>query len=126
MHHAQEAKNKEAGYQFLDWFTSAKIQSEYGLAVENILGQGGRYNPANMEAIRMMNWSDKEADMLIGQMNKLQLTEQIPASYFVTRSLTNAFRSVVIRYENPRESLITYNNDINAEIKRKRKEMKLD
>lgn len=122
----KKAKNKEAGYQFLDWFTSAKIQSEYGLAVENILGQGGRYNPANMEAIRMMNWSDKEADMLIGQMNKLQLTEQIPASYFVTRSLTNAFRSVVIRYENPRESLITYNNDINAEIKRKRKEMKLD
>lgn len=122
----KKIKDKEAGYQFLNWFTSAKVQAEYGIAVENILGQGGRYNPANMEAIRMMNWSDKEADLLIGQMNKLQLTEQIPASYFVTRSLTNAFRSVVIRYENPRESLITYNNDINAEIKRKRKEMKID
>lgn len=56
-----------------------------------------------------------------------QITElpQIPGSYYVQRNLNSAFRKVVLKNENPREMLELYNNEINAEIRRKRKEFGL-
>ena len=49
----------------------------------------------------------------------------IPATYAVTRNLTNAFRTVVNDAENPRDTLIWYNKDINAEITRKLEDLGL-
>ena len=43
----------------------------------------------------------------------------IPASYAVTRNIMNAFRETVNNAENPRDTLMWYNKDINSEIKRK-------
>ncbi|MHB1452956.1 MAG: extracellular solute-binding protein [Saccharofermentanales bacterium] len=117
-------RNKEAGYQFIDWFTSAKTQIAYGLAIENIFGQAGRYDTANIEALKEMNWTEKELAVLMAQLSHVRVTPQVPASYYITRSITNAFRSVVIGGKNPRESLFTYNNDMNAELSRKRQELK--
>ncbi len=118
-------KNKAAGFRYIDWFTSKKTQIEYGLAIENIFGQAGRYDTANIEALKEMNWSQKELSVLLSQLNNLELAAQVPASYYITRSITNAFRSVVISSKNPRESLYTYNSDMNAELERKRKELKI-
>ena len=47
----------------------------------------------------------------------------IPSSYAVTRNIMNAFRETVNEGENPRDTLIWYNRDINAEIERKRKNL---
>jgi len=44
----------------------------------------------------------------------------------VTRNIMNAFRSVANDATNPRDTLITYNRDINSEISRKRKELGID
>ena len=44
----------------------------------------------------------------------------IPSSYAVTRNIMNAFRETVNEGENPRDTLIWYNRDINDEIARKR------
>ena len=38
----------------------------------------------------------------------------------------NAFREVVNNNENPRDTLMSYNRDINEEIARKRKNLGLD
>lgn len=121
----KKIKNKQSGYKFIDWFTSTKIQTEYGIAVENVLGQGGRYPTANIEAIRNMNWTKKEAVLLTNQIKNVRMPESIPASYYVTRNITNAFRRVALTGDNSREVLFKYNTDINNEIVRKRNEMGL-
>ena len=65
--------------------------------------------------------------MVEGRLNaqRSQLTEIpiIPASYAVTRNIMNAFRETVNEGENPRDTLIWYNRDINDEIERKRREI---
>ena len=40
--------------------------------------------------------------------------------------ITNAYRAVVYEGRNPREALLTYNQDINVEIQRKRVEYNVD
>ena len=115
--------HKDACFRYLDWFTSTETQVSYGQEVENILGLGARYNPANMEAVTKLNWTAEESGLLVSQIEKSYITPAIPASYYVGRNLTNAFRKVVIRGYAPRESLLIYNKIINSEITRKNREL---
>ena len=57
--------------------------------------------------------------------NELQEIPIIPASYAVTRNIMNAFRETVNQNENPRDTLLWYNRDINTEITRKRQNLGL-
>jgi len=115
--------NPDACFEYLDWFTSTENQVMYGQEVENILGLGARYNTANLEAIKNLNWTRSESNLLVSEINKVYITPLIPASYYVGRNLTNAFRKVIIRGYLPRESLLIYNEIVNNEITRKNAEL---
>ena len=86
----------------------------------------GRFDTANKEALANLSWSTAEVAKLREQQDELVEIPVIPASYTVTRNIMNAFRAVVNEGENPRDSLITYNRDINNEITRQRKNLGLD
>lgn len=118
-------KDKQAGYEFMKWWTSAEVQARYGSELEAVMGPAARYDTANIEAFDKLPWSKAETDKLNTQWNSVWDIPQIPGNYYLTRSLTNAFRKVVYSYENPREVLFEYNQDINREIERKRAEFGL-
>lgn len=122
----EKMQDKEAGWKFLSWFTSADIQNKFGRTLESMIGPAARYDTANLEAIRMLPWSESESNKLLDQMKYLRCTPQNPASYYLQRNITNAFRGVTIRWENPRETLYLYNKEINKEILRKRIELGMD
>lgn len=112
-------ENKDAAWEFIKWFTSTETQVDYANDIEAIMGTMGRFDTANIEALKQLSWSGTELEKLLAQMNEQVEIPIIPATYAVTRNLTNAFRTVVNEAENPRDTLIWYNKDINAEIKRK-------
>ncbi len=120
-----KCKDKEGAWEFLKWFTSAEIQVEYGTQIEGLLGQLGRYTPANVEALQQLSWSKDELNVLLSAMDQLQEIPIIPASYAVTRNIMNAFRETVNNSENPRDTMLWYNRDINTEITRKRENLGL-
>lgn len=111
---------------FLKWWTSAESQTEYAKKLESILGVTARYSPASKEALSQLGWTDQELSILLGQMESVINSPQIPANYAVTRSLTNALRAAIKQTNRPRRSLAIYNQDINEEIQRKRQEFSLD
>ncbi len=113
------SENKENAWKFIKWFSSSAVQTEYAHQIEGMLGTLGRFDTANTEALANLSWSDSELKMLTAQRNELAEIPIIPASYAVTRNIMNAFRDVVNLSENPRDTLIWYNNDINEEISRK-------
>jgi len=115
--------NEELCLEFLDWFTSDEIQAAYGQEVEAILGVGARYATANLNAVSKMNWTAKESALLRQEMERMVITPAVPASYYVKRNLTNAFRKVYNTGYSPREALLTYQDVINSEIARKNDEL---
>ena len=121
-----KVKNKDAAWEFVKWFCSSDVQTEYGTDLEGLLGQMGRYEAANTEALRQLNWSGAEQNMLLAQWESLVEIPILPSSYAVTRNIMNAFRETVNSNENPRDTLMYYNSDMNDEIKRKRENLKLD
>ena len=63
---------------------------------------------------------------MLAQWDALTEIPVLPASYAVTRNIMNAFRETVNANENPRDTLMYYNSDMNDEIRRKRENLGLD
>lgn len=118
-----KVKDKEAAWKFVKWFTDADTQVRYGTQIEGLMGTMGRFDTANVEALSRLSWSESEYSRLAAQQSELEEIPILPSSYAVTRNIMNAFREVVNEQENPRDTLIWYNRDINEEITRKRQEL---
>lgn len=119
-------KDVDTAWDFIEWFTRTETMVEYGQNVEGVMGPLGRFDSANVEALKQLNWSNKDLEKILYQMDQLEEIPVVPSAYVVTRSIMNAFRSVVNDKENPRETLRWYNIDINREITRKRENLGLD
>ena len=118
----QSAKNQKACWEFLKWWTGAQAQADFGNGIEDILGPAGRYNTANLEAFDALPWSSAQAAQIKAQWKQVRETPEIPGSYYTSRNLDNAFRSVLFDDENERESLYYWNRETDQEIARKRVE----
>ena len=121
-----KVKNKENAWKFVKWFTDTETQVQYGSQIEGLLGTMGRFDTANVEALGRLSWTEDELSRLRAQQEELAEIPVIPASYAVTRNIMNAFRETINEKENPRDTLIWYNKDINDEITRKRRNLGLD
>jgi len=117
------SKRLEDSYAFVNWFTSDEIQTEFGVQSEIVLGQSGRYNTANKQAFENLNWTNAEKTALKAQWEQVRDIPQTPASYYLNRSLTNAFRKVVYSYENQRDVIYQYGKDVDRELARKTEEL---
>ena len=115
-----KTKNQEGAFAFMEWFTSAEVQARYGTEIEMLLGPAGRFETANIEAMKSLPWASKEKEMLLGQWKTIDFVELTPVSYYMGRNIMNAFRRVVFKRANARETLNHYNREIDREIARKR------
>ena len=122
----RDCKNVDAAWTYIKWFTETDTMVEYGQNVEGVMGPLGRFESANMDALKKLNWSKKDLEKIMAQMEQLEEIPIVPSAYVVTRSIMNAFRGVVNDKENARETLRLYNIDINNEITRKRENLGLD
>lgn len=120
----RSAENQEGAWEFVKWFTSTEIQAEFGARLEGLNGVMGRYDAADPQALSQLSWSGDELVRLMDQWEELEEIPVIPASYAVTRNIMNAFREVVNKQANPRDTLLWYNRDIHDEMKRKNETMR--
>ncbi len=112
-------------WEFLKWWTSADVMADYGNRIEMAIGPVARYATANVEALELLNWTADERQIIKEQREWVRELPELVGGYYVSRSLNNAFRNVTNNFSNPREMLFYYNDQINDEIWRKRKEYNL-
>ena len=115
-----KTRNKEDGWKFLQWYVSAETQAAYARQIESILGPSGRFDPANVEALKEIGWEEGIEEQILNQWSQMKMVPMTPVSYYLSRSISNAFRKVTYSYTEPRETLNRYNREINKEIARKR------
>ncbi len=119
----EQRKREEAdSWEFIKWWTSAEIAADYGKRVEMAIGSVARYTTANLEAFDMIGWDNEHAVQIKKQRAEVKEIPEVIGGYYVARMITNAFRSVTNNFSNQREMLFYYNDQINNEIWRKRKE----
>jgi ABC-type glycerol-3-phosphate transport system substrate-binding protein len=120
------SNNKEAAWEFIQWWTSADSQERFAIGMESLMGTAARQPVANVEAMMRLPWSVTESELLLEQWNHVQEIPEVPGSYYTVRGIDYAFREVVLDWSNPRESLNRWNRAINEELLRKRKEFGIE
>lgn len=135
----KQAKNKDASWEFMKWWTDEATQTKFGREMEGLMGAAARYPTANIAALEKLPWPVADYRNLSEQFKWVRGIPQVPGGYFTGRHLDNAFWKVVNgtgsssnrfwktidTHAGPRESLEDYVQYMNDEIKLKRKEFNL-
>ncbi len=111
---------------FVSWATSDSVQERYAFNSEIRVGISARVQTANINVMSKISWTRDELEALNAQWSEVRQIRQSPAQYYVTRNISNAFRKVVYQYENPRDVIYRYSQEINDELVRKRNELGLE
>ena len=117
--------NHFSAWVFMQWWSSAEIQSDFCNEMVALLGPSGKQNTANIEALEGMSWSKDELDNLKAQFNAVTCTPEYPGGYIIARYANFAFLDVYNNGTDPVETLLSYIDSINAELTRKRQEFDL-
>ena len=120
------AKDKDASWEFLKWWTSEQTQYDYGTEIEALQGASARWSTANVAAFKRLPWSTQTSKIIEGQWKNVKGVPQVAGGYYTARSIDNAIRTVVNQNENTRETLLDFVTEIDEEIAIKRKEFNLE
>ena len=119
-------QQRQNGWEFLKWWTSAETQARFGREMECLMGSSARYATANLEAFRQLSWSAEQIEILTEARGWAQTNREVAGGYYTGRHVVNAIRKVVNQQAVPRETLLDYNKTINDEIEKKRAEFNLE
>ncbi len=116
------SNNPKAAWEFLKWWVSKDTQLAYSSEVESILGPTGRVSVSNVEAFKSLEWDKSMEDVVISAMEQTEEIPEYPGSYYVSRSVYQAFWNVVENKQNTKKMLLKYAEEANEEIARKWKQ----
>jgi ABC-type glycerol-3-phosphate transport system substrate-binding protein len=127
--------NREASWEFLQWWTSAETQTLFAREMESLMGSAARIPTANLEAFANLPWPAADRVALEAQREYIRGIPQVPGGYFSFRNINNAFYRVTTELHDrpagqrqeisPREELTDKVILINDEIRHKRMEFGL-
>ena len=117
-----KSSHKEVAWEFLKWWTSAETQSRYSSGVESILGMISRTASANVEALGSLAWDSKDYAVIAEQWSYVRELPEIPGSYYLTRSIDQAFWMVSNGEATPKDAIVKWSKQADEEIARKIKE----
>lgn len=122
-----DSKHKQAAWDFVKWWTGTDAQTYFGHQMESIMGTSARYAAANLKAIGNLAWSSQDYAVLMAQGQWAKAIPEVPGGYYLSRYVNNAFRAATRDSDriDARESILTYTQVINNEVKQKRLEFGL-
>ena len=122
----EDENTKQKAWDFMDWFVTADIQSAYANEVVATIGQGAMYATANVEALESLPWATSDYNNIMEQFKSLSSVPEYPGGYIIGRYTNFAFLDAYNNDADPVESLLSYIDEINKEITRKREEFDLE
>ncbi len=115
----KNSKDKEAAWKFMKWWVSADTQYRYSAECEAILGESGRTSSATMEAVSRLSWDRDAIKVIESQWQKVVEVPEVPGSYFVSRSIDQAFWATKNGESSSKEALLDWAEISDKEIERK-------
>ncbi|MBE6727861.1 MAG: extracellular solute-binding protein [Ruminococcaceae bacterium] len=120
----KSSKDKKSAWEFLKWWVSPETQYNYSFNCEAVLGQSGRTATATVEALKKLSWDKESLAVILKQWQNVKEIEEVPGSYYVSRSIDQAFWAVYNGEATEKEAITEWSRISNSEIERKISEYK--
>lgn len=98
MFNSSEEREK-AAWEFIKWWTSSEVQSEFGQTLQISYGTEYMWNTANMEAFEALPWDTQHKKIILEQAKWIKESPRILGTYMFERELSNAFNDIVVHGE---------------------------
>lgn len=120
-------KEPEACWEFLKWWSSDEVQTNFGYEMESLQGKAGRVPTANLAAFSKLAWKASDMEALLEQYQWVRGIPQVPGGYYSWRNVNNAFYTVTTDtdFASAREELMDKVVLINEELNYKWEEFEL-
>lgn len=116
---AEENGREDEAWELLKWWTSADTQLAFSNDIETILGPSGRVAISNKEALAKLTWDDGALEALEEARESVTEIPEYPGSYYVQRSIYQAYWNIVENDSNTKDMLMKFGTEANNEITRK-------
>lgn len=118
----KQSQKKEEAWEFMKWWLSTEVQTQYGSDLEAVNGVAFRWNTSNVEAFINLPWKKEDAEVILEQWTWYKDIPNVPGGYYLDRELNNAWVRSVVGTDNYMSSLEQTARDINRELIRKQQE----
>ncbi|WP_256757798.1 extracellular solute-binding protein [Cohnella sp. WQ 127256] len=117
-----KSERKDEAWQFIQWWTSADVQSRYSNDIESFAGIAYRWNTANLAAMQTIPWPEEDLASLNEQDRWVKNMPYVPGYYYLAREIEFAWNNAVIGKVPPREALERSEMSLAREMMRKQEE----
>ena len=115
----KSSKEKEAAWKFIKWWVSSNTQYRYSAECEAILGESGRTASANVDAVSRLSWDPASLKVILAQWSNVDEIPEVPGSYFVSRSIDQAFWATKNGKKSGKEAIVDWSEICDKEVARK-------
>lgn len=115
----EKSDMKDEAWQFMQWWTSAEVQSQYAKDIESFYGIEFRWNTANVEAMKTLSWPSEDLKALREQARWAKNMPYVPGYYFLGREMEFAWNRTVLEGIPAQESLEQAQLSLQREMNRR-------
>ncbi|TAH70398.1 MAG: extracellular solute-binding protein [Anaerolineaceae bacterium] len=92
-----DEKRENDAWEFMKWWTSAEVQTEFGQTLQISYGTEYMWNTANMDAFEALPWDSQNKKVIMEQAEWIKESPRILGTYMLERELSNAFNDIVVQ-----------------------------
>lgn len=119
---SSDAEREQKAWQFMEWWSRADIQAEFGQRLQILYGDEYIWPTANLEAFEMLPYPTSDKDIILTQAQYILETPRLLGSYMMERELSNAFNDVVVNGDTVRSRIDEVAKTVLRETERKLEE----
>ncbi len=117
------SKKKQAAWEFIKWWTSKEVQTEYTNTLTSSYGKTYFWLTSNLEALQNNPMEEKDKNVMLKQINWVTDVTRTPGQYLLERTISNIWTSMVFDGVSAQVSVDEKKADVNKEITRKMTEL---
>ena len=119
---ASNDQREQQAWQFMDWWSQADTQAEFGQMLQIMYGDEYIWPTANIEAFERLPYPTKHKEIIMEQASYILEAPRLLGSYMMEREVSNAFNDVVVNGETLRSRVDEVVKIVNRETERKLEE----
>lgn len=119
---ASDDEREQKAWKFMEWWSSAKVQAEFGQMLQIMYGDEYIWPTANIEAFGNLPYPSAHKEIIMEQAENILEAPRLLGSYMLERELSNAFNDIVVNGKTLRIRIDDMVKTVNRETERKLEE----
>ena len=117
------SNKKDESWEFLKWWTSKKVQTEYTYTLRSSYGKTFFWLSANKAALQNNPMDEADKQVITEQLDYVTDVTRTPGQYLLERTISNIWTTMVFDGTAGQVAVDEAKNDVNKEIVRKMQEL---